>query len=342
MSNSIIKDKESLAIALEDLLNHFHESGSVVIIKEYFSDNAIISFFYCKSIEEMLDFLALKVAGSYPIAFSVVSAVCCYYFKHSEIPLFELSPRELMERGFSSKAEFGTIRQIDLCDHAFRIFIQSKVVIIRLAYDKKFDFRPYLSDFFEKMKEYIQKQPLYTTYWLIMFVKRKSDAEFEGTERGLCINENYKNAKCLYSIVLVEVNKEMVENAVGNEAVINSIDGSIKRAMLSVAVDDASEEKVREMEMESVEELLIRMYGEVPNFAPLDKLREDYFKLQEEKQKAEEEKQKAEEEKRKAEEEKQKAEEEKRKAEEEKQKSENLIQKFRSFLIEKGFDPDKI
>ena len=124
----------------------------------------------------------------------------------------------------------------------------------------------------------------------------------------------------------------MVEKAVGNEAVIRAIDGSIKRSLVSGGVDEESEKKVKKMKMESVEDMLIRMYGEVPNFAPLDKLRKDYNKLRDDSERK----------LRSLEKEKRKAEQKALKAEEEKRKEENTLQKLRKFIKEKGFDPDNL
>lgn len=145
-----------------------------------------------------------------------------------------------------------------------------------------------------------------------MFLKRNSNVDLGSNEMGLQFLQNYKNAKCLYSIVLVEVDRAMVEHAVGNEAVIGNIDDLLKQSAVSVGMDEESVRRVNEMEIETVEDILIRMYGEVPNFAPLDKLRKDYNKLRDD---SERKLRSLEKEKRKAEQKALKAEEEKRKEE---------------------------
>ena len=180
------------------------------------------------------------------------------------------------------------------------------MVIIKLNSENRFDFKSSLSKFFKDMVRYIQEQPLYNIYWLLMFLKRNSEVDLGNNEMGLQFNQNYINARCHYCLVLVEVNRAMVENAVGNEAMISSIDDLLKRSTVSVGMDEESVRRVNEMEIETVEDILMRMYGEVPNFAPLDKLRDDYNKLREE---LEQEKQRAEQEKQRAEQEKQRADE---------------------------------
>ena len=126
MNDSIIKDKATLKDALIDLLNRFEQSEICAIFKEYPSDLASLSIFYCEAIEEILKFLAHKVAGSYPIAFSVSTAVCCYFFKYSKIPLFEITPCELKALKLPPDTKFGTIRQVDLCDSALQSFFNQK------------------------------------------------------------------------------------------------------------------------------------------------------------------------------------------------------------------------
>ena len=152
MKDSIIKDKASLTAALQELLNKLEAKEGCVIFKEFRSDLALISIFYYDAVEYILYFLAHKVAGSYQIAYSVVSAVSCYFFKHSKIPLFEISPLELIGLGLPRTTNFGTILQADLCDLEFKIFIQSKVVIIKMKSDKTFDFNSALSKFFKDMR----------------------------------------------------------------------------------------------------------------------------------------------------------------------------------------------